>query len=395
SPAPSPKSSPEPSISSSPLDPTQLRALQSLNLLPTSSRSPCSSPEIHCDGGAPLRHLISLTISNCSDDVALSAAALKSLSTLTSLAFVNCPISPIRFPSSLAGNLRAFACIRSLRKLTGVWLSRLQNVSELTVSGVSVVASGPSIILGGMKSLQSVTLSQCNLTGILPRRWHPNLTSVDLSENRLAGSIPVSITNLENLDHLNLSGNSLNGTIPASIGDMGSLRNLSLSSNSLSGAIPDSVAALPELTHLDLSSNRLNGTIPNFLRNMKKLKYLNLESNDFHGILPFNDTFIKRLDVFKVGENSNLCYNRSALGSSSKVVKLGISPCNKHGLPISPPPAKDSSSSSDSADDGGGNSDQDKQQQHGGTSKVVLGVAIGLSSVVFLIVFLVCLSKCC
>ncbi|KAL0352955.1 UNVERIFIED_CONTAM: Receptor-like protein 51 [Sesamum angustifolium] len=162
-----------------------------------------------------------------------------------------------------------------------------------------------------MKFLHSVTLSQTNLSGYLPKHWHPNLTFVDLSGNHLKGKIPLSLTRLETLAHLNLSFNSLNETIPSTIGDLTSLQNLSLASNTLSGPIPDSLAALPGLVHLDLGSNQLNGTIPNFIRDMKKLKHLNL------------------------------------------AMKLGIAPCDRHGLPMSPPPAKDSSfdDSSDSSDD--------------------------------------------
>ncbi|KAG6383230.1 hypothetical protein SASPL_157025 [Salvia splendens] len=148
------------------------------------------------------------------------------------------------------------------------------------------------------------------------------------------------------------------------------------------------------LTHLDLSSNQLNGTIPNFIRDMKKLKHLNLASNSFHGVLPFNATFIQRLEVFKVGENSNLCYNRTVLGSK---LKLGLAACDKHGLPLSPPPAKDSSA--DDSSDGDYDDEEEnvgeKKKHSSGPSKVVLGFAIGISSIVFLIVFLVLLAKCC
>ncbi|CAA2937407.1 receptor 51 [Olea europaea subsp. europaea] len=384
------------STSASTLDPKQLRALQSLNI-PT-SKDPCSvRPHIFtattCDSSKPFRHLLSLTLSNCSDDVTLSLTALKSLSTLNTIQFINCPISPIRFPSELTSNLRSFTCVNSLDKLTGIWLSRLQNVSDLTVSQVSITASGPSIILNSMKFLHSVNLSHTNLTGYLPKHWHPNLTTIDLSGNKLKGKIPLSLTRLENLVHLNLSSNSLNGTIPTTFGDLTALQNLSLASNSLSGSIPESLAAVPGLMHLDLGSNQLNGTIPKFIQDMKKLKYLNLEKNSFHGVLPFNATFIKRLEVFKLGNNSNLCYNHSTLGSK---VKLGIAPCDKHGLPMSPPSAKDSSDndSSDSSDDEDYSNVGEKHHSHG-PSKIVLGVAIGLSSIIFLIVFLVLLSKCC
>lgn len=123
---------------------------------------------------------------------------------------------------------------------------------------------------------------------------------------------------------------------------------------------------------------------------------MNLENNEFHGVLPFNASFIRRLAVFKVGGNGNLCYNHSVLSSK---LKLGIAPCDKHGFPLSPPPAKESGDDSESDasdyDDSEDDSSSRKEEHHHGPNKVVLGVAIGLSSIVFLIVFLVLLSKWC
>ncbi|KAF2585831.1 hypothetical protein F2Q70_00034578 [Brassica cretica] len=123
---------------------------------------------------------------------------------------------------------------------------------------------------------------------------------------------------------------------------------------------------------------------------MKSLKYLNLANNAFHGVLPFNASFLKKLEVFKVGGNSDLCYNHTLLSSK---MKLGIAPCDKHGLPLSPPPRKEDSSSDDdySEDD----SSEKKKEEHHGPNKVVLGVAIGLSSLVFLIIFMILLAKWC
>ncbi|KAI5447710.1 Receptor-like protein 51 [Lathyrus oleraceus] len=375
-PTPSPTSSPPSTPSSkSTLDPKQITALQSLNI-PT-SKDPCSQPSFHnatlCDSSKPFRHLISLTLSNCSSYVSLSFTALKSLSTLTSLNLINCPISPIHFPPQLISSLRTFTCINSLRKISGVWLSQLQNLTDLTVSNVQVKASGPYVILGHMNYLKTLTVSHANLTGFLPGHIHSNLTHVDFSGNQLKGNIPSSITMLDSLQSLNLSSNKLAGEIPSSIGDLISLKNLSLASNSFSGAIPDSFSALPDLVHLDLSSNQLNGSIPKFISEMKSIKYLNLANNNLHGVVPFNLTFIKGLEVFKLGGNSNLCYNHSVLSSK---LKLGVSPCDKYGKPVSPPPSKDSSAD-DSSDDDYDDSDDDgskhKKDNHHGPNKFVLG----------------------
>ncbi|MBA0626895.1 hypothetical protein Godav_004478 [Gossypium davidsonii] len=329
----------------------------------------------------------------------MSFTALKSLSSLHALSFTNCGASPIRFPSHLSLSLTSFSCIHSLRRLTGVWLSRFVNLTDLTVSYTSINTHGLYVILGNMHKLKTITICHANLTGSLPRHLHLNLTYIDLSNNKLIGKIPTSLTLLEDLEFLNLSSNGLNGVIPTEFGDLISLKNVSLASNSFSGPIPDSISAIPGLVHVDLSNNQLNGTVPRFFSELKELKVLNLENNKLHGVLPFNASFIKRLDVLKVGGNGNLCYNHSVLSSK---IKLGIAPCDKHGMPMLPPPSKESSSGDSESessdydyDDDGAEGAKEKKGHHHGPNKVVLGVAIGLSSIVFLIVFLVLLSKWC
>nr|KYP50368.1 putative LRR receptor-like serine/threonine-protein kinase At4g20940 family [Cajanus cajan] len=388
--------SPAPTSSPSTLDPKQVIALESLDI-PT-ARDPCGQPSFHnatlCDNAKPFRHLISLRLANCSSYLSLSFTALKALSTLRSLTLLNCPAAPTHLPPQLATSLTSFTCVNSLRKVSGVWLSQLQNLTHLTVSDVQVKASGPFVILAHMSKLTSLTISNANLTGSLPGHLHSNLTHIDFSLNHLKGSIPPSITMLLNLQTLNLSSNALSGQIPPSIGDLISLQNLSLASNSFSGSIPDSLSALPDLLHMDLSSNQLNGSIPKFISQIKSLSYLNLANNNLRGVLPFNLSFINRLQVFKVAGNSNLCYNRSVLSSK---LKLRISPCDKFGMPVSPP-AKDSSADDTTDDDYDETDDEGsrhKKDHHHGPNKFVLGVAIALSSIVFLIVFLILCSKCC
>ncbi|KAE8671790.1 putative Pentatricopeptide [Hibiscus syriacus] len=227
--------------------------------------------------------------------------------------FLHRHTSPIRFPSDLSLSLTSFSCVRSLRRLTGVWLSRFVNLTDLTVSFTPVNTTGLYVILGNMHKLKTVSISHANLTGSLPRHLNQNLTRVDLSDNKLKGNIPTSLTLVEDLEYLNLSSNGLNGVIPTEFGDLISLKNLSLASNSFSGSIPDSMSGIPGLDHVDLSNNQLNGTVPRIFSELKGLKVLKVENNDLHGVLPFNASFIKRLDALKVGGNSNFCYNHYVL----------------------------------------------------------------------------------
>ncbi|CAN6825632.1 unnamed protein product [Brassica oleracea] len=404
SPTPSPTISPiprtSPRTSSSPLDPKHLKALESLNI-PT-AKNPCdhrptskpSSTVVTCDAGSPFRLVTSLSFTNCSSDISISSAALRALSpSLTSLSFLNCPSlsPPPRLPTSLHSFAATSSFLRRRKGLSGVYLARLVNLTDLTVSSVPVSTSGLFVILGNMRKIASLTISHANLSGNIPKSLHSNLTFIDLSDNLIKGSIPTSITQLSNLKSLNLSSNSISGEIPDSIGDLISLKNLSLSSNKLSGPIPDSISSIPDLTHLDLSGNQLNGTVPRFITKMKSLKHLNLANNDFRGVLPFNASFLKKLEVFKVGGNSDLCYNRTVLSSK---MKLGIAQCDKHGLPLSPPPQKEDSSSDYDYGSEDETSVKKKEESHG-PNKVVLGVSIGLASLVFLIIFLILCAKWC
>ncbi|CAN6334860.1 unnamed protein product [Urochloa humidicola] len=87
-------------------------------------------------------------------------------------------------------------------------------------------------------------------------------TAIDISDNALEGSIPVSIGNLISLHVLNMSHNAFSGEIPPQLGSITALESLDLSSNMLSGEIPQELTNLSFLSVLNLSNNRLDGRIP-------------------------------------------------------------------------------------------------------------------------------------
>ncbi|KAJ6815926.1 brassinosteroid LRR receptor kinase BRI1-like [Iris pallida] len=85
---------------------------------------------------------------------------------------------------------------------------------------------------------------------------------LDLSYNRLEGSIPKEMGRMYYLMILNLGHNSLSGPIPPELGSLRYVAVLDLSHNALDGPIPGSFSGLSMLSEIDLSNNRLTGTIP-------------------------------------------------------------------------------------------------------------------------------------
>ncbi|XP_048434179.1 receptor-like protein 7 isoform X2 [Pyrus x bretschneideri] len=90
-----------------------------------------------------------------------------------------------------------------------------------------------------------------------------DLRLIDFSSNRFEGEIPASIIgSLRALQLLNLSNNTLSGQIPSSLANLTALESLDLSQNKLSGMIPGCLAQLTFLEYFNVSYNHLWGPIP-------------------------------------------------------------------------------------------------------------------------------------
>ncbi|GKV52135.1 hypothetical protein SLEP1_g58727, partial [Rubroshorea leprosula] len=153
-----------------------------------------------------------------------------------------------------------------------------------------------------------------NLTGQIPPSVGnlTNLSWLDLSDNQLGGSLPVSDGTTPGLDklvktlhfhlgqnklsgeipeqifssnmaliHLLLDGNELTGPIPSTLGLVQALLVVRLHNNSLIGNVPSNLNNLTNLTDLYLSNNKLSGTLPN-LTGMSSLQTLDLSNNGFN-----------------------------------------------------------------------------------------------------------------
>ncbi len=90
------------------------------------------------------------------------------------------------------------------------------------------------------------------------------ISELNLSSNRLSGSIPPEVENLKDLKSLNLSNNNLSGTIPAELGNLTKLESLQLQRNQLEGEIPSALFSQHETLYreINLSFNKLSGSLP-------------------------------------------------------------------------------------------------------------------------------------
>ncbi|XP_019445781.1 PREDICTED: probable LRR receptor-like serine/threonine-protein kinase At1g67720 [Lupinus angustifolius] len=86
------------------------------------------------------------------------------------------------------------------------------------------------------------------------------VTTVNLTNVGLAGSLSPSIGNLSSLVHLWLGGNKISGTIPDMSG-LKELQTLHLENNKLEGPVHPSLKKLPKLREINLQNNSLQGKI--------------------------------------------------------------------------------------------------------------------------------------
>ncbi|XP_039172340.1 probable LRR receptor-like serine/threonine-protein kinase At3g47570 isoform X2 [Eucalyptus grandis] len=145
--------------------------------------------------------------------------------------------------------------------------------------------------------------------GSLPKSFCNLSTSVkgiDMSNNRIQGSIPLALKNLFNLSALALLNNFIIDRIPDSIGALSNLQELGLRGNMLTGEIPSSIGNITSLKLLDLSSNIFQGYIPQSLGSCKQLIGLDLSNNNLIGSIPAEIVGLSSLSIVLSLANNNL-----------------------------------------------------------------------------------------
>ncbi|PWA79702.1 serine/threonine/dual specificity protein kinase, catalytic domain-containing protein [Artemisia annua] len=175
-------------------------------------------------------------------------------------------------------------------------ITLLSDLSDLRISDLR----GPDMYFppfSNTTSFKNLILRSCNLIGNLPISLAPNALKVlDLSFNKLNGTIPDAFANLKNTDNMYLTGNLLSGIVPDWMlkGD-----SIDLSYNKFTyESLRESRC---QMDKTDLSFNKLNGTIPDAFANLKNTDNMYLTGNLLSGIVP--DWMLK-------GDSIDLSYNK-------------------------------------------------------------------------------------
>ncbi|KAL8267064.1 hypothetical protein R6Q59_004408 [Mikania micrantha] len=154
------------------------------------------------------------------------------------------------------------------------------------------------------------------INGISNSNSFSRLVRLDVSSNRLSGSIPDVFHNFPNLSYFAAQSNDLSGQVPPSLSNSASISSLNLRNNSLGGSIDFNCSMMASLTSLDLGTNNFSGTIPANLASCRKLKALNLARNKLIGQIPESFKNFESLSYLSL---SNCSFNN--LSSSLQILK--------------------------------------------------------------------------
>jgi len=116
-----------------------------------------------------------------------------------------------------------------------------------------------------------------------------HVLDLDLYNNSLDGTVPISIENFYLLESVDFNHNLIRGTIPFTVGNLHSLESLNWKYNQLSGSIPNELGNLLDflLSSLDLSYNSLSGNLPSFFSDQEStFTSIDLSNNPFLCPLP-------------------------------------------------------------------------------------------------------------
>ncbi|GKV49158.1 hypothetical protein SLEP1_g55924 [Rubroshorea leprosula] len=271
---------------------------------------------------ANLTQLTSLDLSNnqFSGPIPASIGNLRQLTDL-SLSFNN---FNGQIPTSLAYLTQLTSLDLSNNQFSGpipFHASRFSKLSNLDLSYNLLNGMLPPWIFT-LPFLKGLYLNHNQFQGQINQFQQKSLIRLDLSNNKLQGSIPNSIANLVNLSYLDLSSNHFSDLVVSDIFSLQNLETIILSNNNLSLRMNvDANFTLPKLTNVFLSSCNLS-EFPIFLRHSNGLQSLVVSKNSIHGNIPEWICEKDDLEILDLSHNNLIGKIPNCLSKSLSVLDL-------------------------------------------------------------------------
>ncbi|XP_035543106.1 probable LRR receptor-like serine/threonine-protein kinase RFK1 [Juglans regia] len=180
--------------------------------------------------------------------------------------------------------------------------------------------------------ITTIDLTQNYLTGTIPSEWTSlKLEILSTSVNKLSGRIPSYLGKITTLRHLSIENNWFSGTVPPEIGKLVNLEKLILNANFLTGELPVDLTYLTNLTELRISSNNFTGRIPDFFNSWKKLQKLEIQASGLTGPIPQSISVLSNLTELRISDLIGEGSIFPNLTSMTNMNRLMLRSCNLSG----------------------------------------------------------------
>jgi len=215
------------------------------------------------------------------------------------------------------GSINDFAKLNKMQKLylednlingqitEGLVSSGWKNMIDLDLSVNRIDGTLPPNIWS-MTSLEVIDLHGNDLVGLIPEIQSvlSKLFFLAVYDNDLNGQIPESIKNLVNLKHFDIAATKISMPFPSAMEEMSNLMALYTGINGFGRhPVPSFLAKMTNLKELSMKQNQLTGEIPAFLGDLTNLRVLDLDFNQLTGTIPEELGELTNLDTLMLNRN--------------------------------------------------------------------------------------------
>eukprot|EP01018_Ginkgo_biloba_P022241 Gb_00418 [translate_table: standard] len=248
------------------------------------------------------------------------------LGNLRNLTFLQQPDTfdgPVCLVSALNSNELSGQIPPSLGNLAKLyWL----DIADNNIDGTLPVSTANAPGLDKLTNAKHFHFNKNQLTGSIPSEIfnaNMHLIHVLFDSNFLTGGIPSTLDLVSTLEVVRLDRNLLEGPVP-SISNLTKLSELHLSNNKLGGPVPD-LSALQSLAYVDLSNNSFNASkAPDWFTTIQTLTTLVMENGTLEGEIPSDLFSLPQIQTVNLRHNSfNVTLNMSTeISSQLQLVDL-------------------------------------------------------------------------